>query len=74
MTVAVHPGPSSTGTLVNPGPFINQAPYSQTQQGMVSQQSGEANYNYMGPTHPINRSVKDEIFWLEYISAKGFRG
>ena len=60
VTVAVHPGPASTavqpaGSLVAPG-FINTnnmyQPNVQTQQ---HSQMPDANFNYMGPTHPINR-------------------
>ena len=60
VTVAVYRGPTTqTGTLV-PGQFINPVPGthrfgSYAQPNQHGNQPSGGDYNYMGPTHPINR-------------------
>ena len=76
VTVAVHPGPTPTavqpaGSLVAPNGFINgNSIYPpNVQPPPNSQIQTDANYNYMGPTHPINRLGLAKIILWRYFYA-----
>ena len=76
VTVAVHPGPTPTavqpaGSLVAPNGFINgNSIYPpNVQPPPNSQIQTDANYNYMGPTHPINRLGLAKIILWRYLYA-----
>ena len=74
VTVAVHPGPTPTavqptGSLVAPNGFINgNSIYPPNVQPPPNTQiQTDANYNYMGPTHPINRLEEAKFISGRYL-------